>query len=107
MAANFDDSNPNNIDNNEKFFEFPSDDDVNLSSSEVQGEHHPQVQTIQGEQLNPIVDIGSSAAQELPRLHIWTKDHPLNQVIGNLNAGVQNHSASSIKMNVISLCLYP
>lgn len=96
-VAHFDDSNSINIDDNENFFEFHSDDDVNLSGSEVQGEHHPQIQTIQGEQINPIVDIGSSAALELPRLHVWTKDHPPNQVIGNLNAGVQTRSAASIQ----------
>ena len=61
------------------------------------GGHHPQIQIIQGEQLNPIVDIESTAAQELPKLHVWTKDHPPNQVIGNLNAGVQTHSVSSIQ----------
>ena len=61
------------------------------------GGHHPQIQIIQGEQLNPIVDIESTAAQELPKLHVWTKDHPPNQVIGNLNAGVQTRSASSIQ----------
>ena len=88
-------SNPINNDDDANFFDFLLDDDVNLSGSEVQEEHHPQVQTIQREQHNPIVDIGSSAAQELPRLHVWTKDHPLNQVIGDPNAGVQTCSTIS------------
>ena len=30
-------------------------------------------------------------------MHIQTKDHPLNQVIGNLNAGVQTLSATNIQ----------
>ncbi|XP_052627519.1 uncharacterized protein LOC128134118 [Lactuca sativa] len=76
-AAEFDDSNPINNDDNENLFEFPSDDD--------------------GEQLNPIVDNESTVAQELPKLHVWTKDHPPNQVIENLNAGVETRSASSIQ----------
>ena len=65
-AADFDDSNPLNNDENENFFEFPSDDDVNLSGLEVQGEHHPHIQIIQGEQINSAVDIGSKTTQELP-----------------------------------------
>ena len=68
-TTDFDDSSPINIDDDPNLFEFHPEDDVNLSDSEVHGEHHPHVQTIQEEQLNPIVDFGSSAAQELPRLH--------------------------------------
>ena len=45
-----------------------------------------------------MVDIRSSAAQELPRLNIWIKDHTPNQVIGNLNAGVQTRSATNIQI---------
>lgn len=40
------------------------------------GEHQPQIQIVMGEKQNPFFDVGSSADQELPRLHIWTKDHP-------------------------------
>ena len=39
-------SNPINNDDDANFFDFLLDDDVNLSGSEVQGEHYPQVQTI-------------------------------------------------------------
>ena len=42
-AADFDDSNPININDDANFFEFPPEDNVNLSGSEVQGEHHPNV----------------------------------------------------------------
>ena len=45
-AADFDDSNPINIDDDASFFEFPPKYDFNLSDSEVQGEHHPNVQNI-------------------------------------------------------------
>ena len=95
-AAEFD-SNPINKDDDVNFFDFPPEDDVNFFGSEVQVEHHPQVQTIQGEQHNLSVDIGSSIAQELPKLHVWTKDHPTNQVIGNPNAGVQTRSTISVQ----------
>lgn len=96
-VAKFDESNPINIKDNDIFFEFPSDDDVNLYGLEVQGEHHLLIQIIQGEQLNPTVDIGSTAAQELPKFHVWTKDHPPNHVIGNINDGVKTRSTSSIQ----------
>ena len=94
--------NPINIDDDANFIKFPPEDDVNLSSSEAQGEHHPHVQTIQGDKHSPIINNGSSVAQELPRLHVWTKDYPPNQVIGNPNACVQTRSAQFLKMNVIS-----
>ena len=44
---------------------------------------------------NDVVEVVSTAAEEhqLQRLHIWTKDHPPNQIIGNPNAGVQTRSA--------------
>ena len=64
------DSNPINNTDDVNFFDFPPEDDVNFFGSEVQDEHLPQAQTIQGEQHNHICDIGSSAAQELPRLDI-------------------------------------
>lgn len=50
-----------------------------------------------GEQYNPVVDIRSSAAPELPRLHVWTKDHPLNQVIGDPNNVVETRSSISFQ----------
>ncbi|KAL7612527.1 hypothetical protein Lser_V15G09596 [Lactuca serriola] len=54
-AAEFD-SNLINNDGDENLFDFPLEDDVNISGSEDQGEQH-----------NLIVDIRSSSAQELPR----------------------------------------
>ena len=41
-AADFD-SNPITIDDDENFFELPPEDDVNLSGSEGQAKHHPNV----------------------------------------------------------------
>lgn len=59
--------------------------------------HRHQMQVIQEDQHNPIVDIISFAAYELPRLHIQTKEHPLSEVIGNLKAGVQTCSTTNIQ----------
>lgn len=38
-----------------------------------------------------------SVAQELVRLHIWMKDHPPSQVIGNPNIGVKTRSSFDIE----------
>lgn len=55
------------------------------------------IQTVQGEQHNPIINVGTSISQELSRLNICTKDHPPNQVIRNLNDGVQTRFATNIQ----------
>ena len=58
--AEFDPTLINNEDD-AHFFDFPLKDDANLSGLEVQADHHPQIQTIQGDQHNPVVDFESSA----------------------------------------------
>ena len=32
----------------------------------------------------------------MPRLHVWTKDHPPGQIIGNPSAGIQTRSAKDL-----------
>ncbi|CAH1432412.1 unnamed protein product [Lactuca virosa] len=45
-----------------------------------------------------IVDIPSTAATDhlQPRLHVWTKDHPPGQIIGNPSAGIQTRSSQDL-----------
>ena len=54
-----------------------------------------QPEIVSGEIQNDITDVISTAVQEhqLQRLHIWTRNHPPNQIIGNPNAGIQTRSA--------------
>ena len=54
-----------------------------------------QLVDVSGIIQNDVVEVVSTAAEEhqLQRLHIWTKDHTPNQIIGTPNAGVQTRSA--------------
>ena len=54
-----------------------------------------QPEIVSGINQNDVTEVVSTAAEEhqLQRLHIWTRNHPPNQIIGNPNAGVQTRSA--------------
>ncbi|KAL4573036.1 hypothetical protein LXL04_019829 [Taraxacum kok-saghyz] len=66
------------------------------TSSATQGEPFSESQEIQGEQHNSITEIESNS-QDFPRLHIWTRNHPPGQIIGNPNEGIQTRSKADIQ----------
>lgn len=68
---------------------FPTQDN-SAGCSQVQGEL-PSPTT----KSSDIEDIPSTAASDhlQPRLHVWTKDHPSGQIIGNPSAGIQTRSS--------------
>ena len=75
-----------------------NDDEASEVRPPVQGESPSEDIHVQGEEHNNVEDIYSSAAVEtLPRLHIWTRDHPPNQVFGNPSAGAQTRSSIDIQ----------
>ena len=80
-------SSPTNLDQvlGEHFF---STDDEIEDEEEITHESHSELTNV----------ISTAAADhQLPRLHIWTKDHPPNQIIGDISKGVQTRSSSDLE----------
>ena len=72
------------------------DDNFNIFQDQgCPASENQQPEIVSGINQNDIVEVISIAVEEhqLQRPHIWTRDHPPYQIIGNPNAGVQTRSA--------------